>query len=37
MWTRASIFMGLCLLYISPICGQTSVYQLRIYKLRAGK
>jgi heme-degrading monooxygenase HmoA len=35
MWTRAWIFMGLCLLYIAPVYCQTSVYQLRIYKLHA--
>jgi hypothetical protein len=36
MWTRAWIFMGLCLLYTAPVYCQTSLYQLRIYKLHAG-
>jgi hypothetical protein len=36
MWTRAWIFMGLCLFCTAPAYCQTSVYQLRIYKLHAG-
>ena len=36
MWTRAWIFMGLCLFCTVPTYCQTSVYQLRIYKLHAG-
>jgi hypothetical protein len=33
---RAWIFMGLCLFCTAPAYCQTSVYQLRIYKLHAG-
>ena len=36
MGIRAWILMGLCLLYTAPMRCQTSVYQLRIYKLHAG-
>ncbi|HTF63379.1 MAG TPA: NIPSNAP family protein [Edaphobacter sp.] len=36
MWIRAWILMGMCLLYNAAAHCQTSVYELRIYKLHTG-
>ena len=36
MWIRAWILLGACLLYATAAHTQTSVYQLRIYKLHPG-
>lgn len=36
MFARTLILMGLCFLYTAPARCQSSVYQLRIYKLHAG-
>ena len=36
MRIRASILIGLCLLFVTPAYCQKSVYQLRIYRLHGG-
>jgi heme-degrading monooxygenase HmoA len=36
MWIKGRILMGVCLLYAAAASCQTSVYQLRIYKLHPG-